>query len=101
MCAKSRRAHRLKWITHMITTDTIALAHDGSRAFDAYLARPAAGTAPSIVIFTEMFGVARHNREMADSYARRGFNALVPNLFWRSPYPGELAFERPDRDAAW
>jgi carboxymethylenebutenolidase len=38
---------------------------------------------------------------MADHYARRGFNALVPNLFWRSQYPGELAFEGPDRDAAW
>jgi len=85
----------------MITTDTIALTHDGSRAFDAYLARPAAGAAPSIIIFTEMFGVARHNREMADGYARRGFNALVPNLYWRSAYPGELAFEGPDRDAAW
>ncbi len=84
----------------MISTDTIALGRDGRREFDAYLARPA-GTAPSIIIFTEMFGLSGHNREMADSYARRGFTALVPNLFWRSDYPGELAFEGPDRDAAW
>ena len=41
----------------MITADTIALARDGSREFDAYLARPS-GKAPTIVIFTEMFGVA-------------------------------------------
>jgi carboxymethylenebutenolidase len=84
----------------MITTDTIALQREGARAFDAYLARPA-GKAPAIVIFTEMFGLSHHNREMADSYARRGFVALVPNLFWRSEYPGELASEGPDRDAAW
>jgi carboxymethylenebutenolidase len=84
----------------MITTATIALARDGCRQFDAYLAR-AADAAPSIIIFTEMFGLSRHNREMADGYARRGFNALVPNLFWRSDYPGELAFDGPDRDAAW
>jgi carboxymethylenebutenolidase len=85
----------------MITTDTLALDHDCGREFDAYLARPATGRSPSIVIFTEMFGLSRHNREMADDYARRGFNALVPNLFWRSQYPGELGYEGPDRDAAW
>jgi carboxymethylenebutenolidase len=84
----------------MITTETIALAHDGSRSFDVYLARPG-GAAPSIMIFTEMFGLSSHNREMADSYARRGFNALVPNLFWRSEFPGELGFDEPDRSAAW
>ena len=84
----------------MITTDTIALGHEGGRAFDAYLARPA-GKAPSIVIFTEMFGLSRHNRDMADSYAQRGFNALVPNLFWRSQYPGELPLEGTSHDAAW
>jgi carboxymethylenebutenolidase len=85
----------------MVTTQTIALAHDGSRTFDACLARPEHGKAPSIMIFTEMFGIGQHNRDMAEDYARRGFNALIPNLFWRSDYPGELAFEGPDRDAAW
>jgi carboxymethylenebutenolidase len=85
----------------MVTTQTIALAHDGSRTFDAYLARPEHGKAPSIMIFTEMFGIGQHNRDMAEDYARRGFNALIPNLFWRAAYPGELAFDGPDRDAAW
>jgi carboxymethylenebutenolidase len=85
----------------MITTQTIALAHDGSRTYDAYLARPEHGEAPSIMIFTEMFGIGQHNRDMAEDYARRGFNALIPNLFWRSAYAGELAFDGPDRDAAW
>ena len=85
----------------MVTPQTIALAHDGGRTFDAYLARPEQDSAPSIVIFTEMFGTGQHNRDMAEDYARRGFNALIPNLFWRAAYPGELAFEGPDRDAAW
>jgi carboxymethylenebutenolidase len=85
----------------MVTTETIALAHDGDRQFDAYLARLPQSKAPSIMIFTEMFGTGAHNREMADDFARRGFVALIPNLYWRSPYPGELAFEGPDRDAAW
>jgi carboxymethylenebutenolidase len=85
----------------MITTQTLALAHDGGRSFDAYLARPQHGKAPSLMIFTEMFGTGQHNRDMADAYAQRGVNALIPNLFWRSPYAGELAFDGPDRDAAW
>jgi carboxymethylenebutenolidase len=85
----------------MVTTQTIALAHDGDRTFDAYLARPEQGHAPSVVIFTEMFGIGQHNRDMAEDYARRGFNALIPNLFWRSAYSGEFAFAGPDRDAAW
>jgi carboxymethylenebutenolidase len=85
----------------MVTTQTIALAQDGDRTFDAYLTRPEHRKAPSIMIFTEMFGIGQHNRDVAEDYARRGFNALIPNLFWRSPCPGELAFEGPDRDAAW
>ena len=85
----------------MVTTQTIALAQDGGRTFDAYLARPEHGNAPSIMIFTEMFGIGQHNCDMAEDFTRRGFNALIPNLFWRSAYPGELAFAGPDRDAAW
>ena len=85
----------------MVTTQIITLIEDGSRTFDAYLARPEHSKAPSIMIFTEMFGIGQHNRDMAEDYARRGFNALIPNLFWRSAFPGELAFEGPDRDAAW
>ena len=85
----------------MVTSATVSLARDASRSFDAYLARPAQDKAPSIMIFTEMFGTGQHNREMADDFARRGFVALIPNLYWRSPFPGELAFQGPDRDAAW
>jgi carboxymethylenebutenolidase len=79
----------------------LVLQREGDHEFDAYLAQPEATCAPSIIIFTEMFGLSRQNFEMADHYAERGFNALVPNLFWRSQYPGELGFDGPDRDAAW
>jgi len=85
----------------MVTNAAVSLARDGSRNFDAYLARPAQNKAPSVMIFTEMFGTGQHHREMADDFARRGFVALIPNLYWRSPFPGELAFQGPDRDAAW
>lgn len=85
----------------MIKAGKLVLQREGDRDFDAYFAQPEASNAPSIVIFTEMFGLSRHNFELADHYARRGFNALVPNLFWRTQYPGELSFDGQDRDAAW
>jgi carboxymethylenebutenolidase len=85
----------------MTKAGKIVLQREGDRDFDAYLAQPEGASSPSIIIFSEMFGLCPHNFEMADHYAQRGFSSLVPNLFWRSQYPGELAFEGPDRDAAW
>jgi len=86
----------------MIATETMTLQRDGGRAFDAYLARPAAAAkAPSIVIFTEMFGMCLHNFELADRYAQRGFAALVPNLYWRAAFPGEYAYDDAGKQAAW
>jgi len=54
---------------------------DGS--FAAYLATPAAGNAPGIVVIQEIFGVNAVMRAMADELSASGFFALVPDLFWR------------------
>ena len=59
----------------MIASGKIVLQRDGEREYDAYLARPAGagpGSRPSIMIFTEMFGMGQHNRDMAEDFARRG-----------------------------
>jgi len=75
------------------------LAADGGRTFDGYLARPTSGTGPGLLIFTEMWGVAPSKTRMAEDYARRGWCALVPNMFWRSEFPGVVPFDQADR--AW
>jgi carboxymethylenebutenolidase len=85
----------------MIITGTVPLASEGERTFEAYLARPASGEGPGLLVLTEMFGVNGPMREVAEGYARRGFCALVPNLFWRSENTGALAYEGPDREIAW
>jgi carboxymethylenebutenolidase len=85
----------------MIVTSTETLATERGRTFEAYLARPASGQGPGVMVLTEMFGVNGPMREVAESYARRGFAALVPNLFWRSEHTGGLAYEGPDREIAW
>jgi len=51
--------------------------------FDGYLALPASGYGPGIVVLQEIFGVNDHMRHVADWYAAHGFVALCPDLFWR------------------
>src|SRR6185295_13802664 len=51
--------------------------------FDGYLALPARGYGPGIVVLQEIFGINQYLRDVADWYAAHGFVALVPDLFWR------------------
>jgi len=58
--------------------------------FDGYLALPAGGFGPGIVVLQEIFGVNQFLRDVADWYAAHGFVALVPDLFWRQERGVEL-----------
>jgi carboxymethylenebutenolidase len=58
-------------------------ASDGSGAFDAYLAIPAATPAPGVIMLHEIFGVTDWIRETADMFAARGFLVAAPDMFWR------------------
>jgi len=51
--------------------------------FSAYLALPAGGRGPGVVVLQEIFGVNRYLRGVCDWYAARGFVAICPDLFWR------------------
>jgi carboxymethylenebutenolidase len=51
--------------------------------FDAYLALPASGHGPGIVVLQEIFGVNTYMRQVCDWYAAHGFVAICPDLFWR------------------
>jgi carboxymethylenebutenolidase len=51
--------------------------------FDAYLALPAGGYGPGIIVLQEIFGINDYVRSVADWYADHGFVALAPDLFWR------------------
>ncbi len=52
-------------------------------AFSAYLAKPASGEGPGIVVIQEIFGVNANVRAIADGLAAAGYVALAPDLFWR------------------
>jgi carboxymethylenebutenolidase len=51
--------------------------------FSAYVARPAAASAPAVVVIQEIFGVNAVMRETADWLASEGYLAICPDLFWR------------------
>ena len=62
--------------------DTIAIeTPDGN--FTGYLAKPATGTGPGIVVIQEIFGVNKAMRDLCDGLAGKGYMALCPDLFWR------------------
>lgn len=51
--------------------------------FSAYLAAPASGKGPAMIIIQEIFGVNANVRAIADQYAAAGYFAIAPDLFWR------------------
>lgn len=58
-------------------------ARDGSGSFGGYLALPSEGSGPGIVVVQEIFGVNAGIRQMCDDWARQGYVAYAPDLFWR------------------
>lgn len=52
-------------------------------AFEAYMARPQADNAPSIVVIQEIFGINADIRAHCDALAAKGYIAIAPDLFWR------------------
>lgn len=48
-----------------------------------YLATPASGAGPGVVVIQEIFGVNTWMRNITDDLAAAGYVALCPDLFWR------------------
>lgn len=70
--------------------DITITAKDGGR-FSGYLATPAGGKGPGVVVIQEIFGVNANIRAVADDLAARGYFALAPDLFWRQEPGVQLA----------
>jgi len=76
-------------------------AADGSGQFRAYLAVPASGQGPGIVLAQEIFGVNQTMRDVADYYAEEGYVVLAPDLFWRQQAGVELGYAEADFQRAF
>jgi len=71
-------------------------AADGSGSFKGYLALPAGGSGPGLVVGQEIFGINENMRAVADMYAEEGYVALVPDLFWRLQPGIDLGYSEAD-----
>ena len=65
--------------------ETVEFRSNGHNA-SGYLAKPASGSGPGVLVIQEWWGLDSGIKEMADRLAKAGFVALAPDL-----YHGELA----------
>jgi carboxymethylenebutenolidase len=70
---------------------TTLMARDGHE-FNAWLAAPAGPARGAVVIAQEIFGVNRHVRGVADSFAAAGFVTIAPCLYDRIRRGIELGY---------
>ncbi len=76
---------------------TVNAADGGS--FMAYVAEPAAGSGPGILVIQEIFGVNDVMRGICDDIAGQGYLAVCPDLFWRQE-PGIRISDKTDEEWA-
>ncbi|MDE3094985.1 MAG: dienelactone hydrolase family protein [Chloroflexota bacterium] len=60
--------------------DMVSFASNGGQT-SGYLARPASGRGPGVVVIQEWWGLVPHIKEVADRFARAGYLALAPDLY--------------------
>jgi carboxymethylenebutenolidase len=74
---------------------TTLMARDGHE-FNAWLAAPSGAPRGALVLAQEIFGVNRHIRAVADSYAAEGYVTIAPCLFDRVRRGIELGYSEAD-----
>ena len=77
--------------------EAIALAVDGFE-LGAYRADPAGKPKGGVVIIQEIFGVNKHIKEVCDGYAKDGYVAIAPALFYRVERDLELGYVPEDQE---
>lgn len=73
-----------------MTSSTVALTSKDGGQFSAYLAVPDTANGAAIVVLQEIFGINANIRGIADGFARAGYLAIAPDLFWRQEAGVEL-----------
>jgi len=52
-----------------------------SHSTEGYLAKPASGTGPGVIVLQEWWGLVPHIEDIANRFAAEGFVALAPDLY--------------------
>ena len=51
------------------------------RTTEGYLATPASGNGPGVLVIQEWWGLVRHIKNVCDRFAAEGFTALAPDMY--------------------
>lgn len=70
---------------------------EGDGQLDAYVATPDSAPKAAIIVIQEIFGVNEGIRRKCDSWARAGYLAIAPDLFWRIDPHIELDADIPEQ----
>ncbi|MEJ7932699.1 dienelactone hydrolase family protein [Sphingobium sp. AN558] len=70
---------------------------EGDTHFDAYVAAPQGTPSAAIIVIQEIFGVNEGIRRKCDNWAKAGYLAFAPDLFWRIEPHIELDADQPDQ----
>ena len=71
-------------------------ALDESGSFSAYVARPEGTPRAAIIVIQEIFGVNEGIRQKCEDFAKEGYLAIAPDLFWRLQPGIELDADVPE-----
>jgi carboxymethylenebutenolidase len=82
----------------MAGTD-VKIKSAGGGEFESYVALPASGPAPGVILAAAVFGVDADQRKITEDFAAQGFCASSPDFFWRSD-PGPLGRTEEDMKRA-
>ncbi|WP_084582449.1 dienelactone hydrolase family protein [Sphingomonas azotifigens] len=72
-------------------------ALDETGSFSAYVARPEDTPRAAIIVIQEIFGVNDGIRQKCEDFAREGYLAIAPDLFWRLKPGIELDADVPEQ----
>jgi carboxymethylenebutenolidase len=71
-------------MTHNLKAETITISGHGGDDIEAYLAQPTdVDKVGSVVVIHHMPGYDEETKEICRNFAAKGYNALMPNLYWR------------------
>src|ERR1700678_2750760 len=84
MSDKPRTNRRQHNMYDAILAESITITGDGGDTIEAYSARPLDGaTRGGVVVIHHMPGYDDSTKEIARNFAFHGYNAVMPNLYWR------------------
>jgi len=76
-----------------MTTQTVTIPALLGGSFNAYLATPNTQPRAGIVLIQEIVGVNQNMRQIANDFAKIGYQVLVPDLYWRLEPNVQLDFD--------